>query len=135
MVPHWFGNSLNEIDMSTMEKEMEDLLVWMKEDYNRWHSMGNAWLDGAEDVRDAMFENYADGLRVIEGSKYLKVVGTSGIGSGESVKLFVVKSDTDKKFRKGDLLKPAGWATPARNFPRGNVLEGTLGRVGWTGAH
>ena len=81
---------MNEIDMSTMEKEMEALLSWMKDDYNRWHSMGNAWLDGAEDVREAMFENYADGLRVIEGSKYLKVVGTSGIGSGESVKLFVV---------------------------------------------
>jgi hypothetical protein len=121
--------------MSNMEKEMATLLVWMKEDYNRWHAVGNAWLDGAEDVRDAMFANYADGLRVIEGSKYLKVVGNSGMGSSETVYMFVVKSDTDKKFRKGDLLKPAGWASPARNFPRGNVLKGTLGRVSWTGAH
>jgi hypothetical protein len=121
--------------MSIMKKEMEDLLVWMREDYNRWHAMGNAWLDGAEDVRDAMCANYADGLRVIEGSKYLKVVGTCGMGSGESVKLFVVKSDTDKKFRKGDLLKPCGWGVPARNFPRGNLLEGTLERIAWSGAN
>ena len=121
--------------MGDMKKEMEDLLVWMKEDYNRWHSMGNAWLDGAEDVREAMCANYADGLRVIEGSKYHKVVGTGGMGSSESVMLFVVKSDTDKKFRKGDILKAAGWAAPARNFSRGNVLKGTLGRVAWTGAH
>ena len=120
--------------MSTMEKEMAALLVWMKEDYNRWHSVGNAWLDGAEDVRDAMCTNYADGLRVVEGSKYLKVVGTGGMGSSVSVMLFVVKSDTDKKFRKGDILKAAGWAAPARNFPRGNVLKGTLGRGAWTGA-
>ena len=118
-----------------MEKEMVALLNWMKKDYNRWHVGGNARLDGSEDVRDAMCANYADGLRVIEGSKYLKVVGTGGMGSSESVMLFVVKSDTDKKFRKGDLLKAAGWAAPARNFSRGNVLEGTLGRVAWTGAH
>jgi len=118
-----------------MEKEMKDLLVWMREDYNRWHAKGNAWLDGAEDVRDAMCANYADGLKVIEGSKYLKVVGTGGMGSSEDVKLFVVKSGTDKKFHKGDILKPAGWAAPSRNFSRGNVLKGTLGRVGWTGAN
>ena len=128
------NNLVTEIDMSTMEKGIEDLLVWMKEDYNRWHSRGNAWLDGAEDIVDTMCANYADGLRVVEGSKYLKVVGTGGMGSSESVMLFVVKSDTDKKFRKGDILKPAGWAAPARNFPRGNVLKGTLGRVAWTGA-
>ena len=121
--------------MGDMKKEMEDLLVWMSEDYNRWHTGHNPWLDGAEDVREAMCANYADGLRVIEGSKYLKVVGTSGMGSSETVYMFVVKSDTDKKFRKGDILKAAGWAAPARNFPRGNVLKGTLGRVSWTGAH
>jgi hypothetical protein len=108
----------------------------MKKDYIRWHEWGrsNTRLDGSEDVRDAMCANYADGLKVIEGSKYLKVVGTGGMGSSEDVKLFVVKSDTDKKFHKGDILKPAGWAAPSRNFSRGNVLKGTLGRVGWTGA-
>ena len=129
------NNLVTEIDMSTMEKGIEDLLVWMKEDYNRWHSRGNAWLDGAEDIVDTMCANYADGLRVVEGSKYLKVVGTGGMGSSESVMLFVVKLDTDKKFRKGDILKPAGWAAPARNFSRGNVLNGKLGRVAWTGGH
>ena len=121
--------------MSTMEKEMKDLLVWMAEDYNRWQKAYKVYTYGTEGVREEMCANYAAGLRVIEGSKYLKVVGTGGMGSSESVMLFVVKSDTDKKFRKGDLLKAAGWAAPARNFPRGNVLEGTLGRVSWTGAH
>ena len=31
-----------------------------------------------------------------------------------------------------DLLKPAGWNAPARNKPRGNVLEGGF-PVNWTG--
>ena len=128
-------NPVTEIDMSTMEKEMEALLSWMKEDYNRWHDMGSPVCHEDEIIRKEMCANYAAGLRVIEGSKYLKVVGTGGMGSSESVKLFVVKLDTDKKFRRGDLLKPAGWKTPARNFPRGNVLKGTFGRVAWTGAH
>ena len=118
-----------------MEKEMEALLSWMIEDYNRWHGTSSPICHEDFLTRKEMCANYAAGLRVISASKYIKVVGTGGMGSSESVKLFVVKSDTDKKFRKGDILKPAGWASPARNFSRGNVLEGTLGRVAWTGAH
>ena len=38
---------------------------------------------------------------------------------------FVVNTDSDKKFKKGDLLK-AGFNAPARNAARGNVLEGVL---------
>jgi hypothetical protein len=46
---------------------------------------------------------------------------------------FVVNTDNDKKFKKGDILKAAGYAAPARNFPRGNILEGGY-TVRWTGA-
>ena len=45
---------------------------------------------------------------------------------------FVVNTDDDKLFKKGDLLKCAGWAKPARNKPRGNVLEGGF-PINWTG--
>ena len=43
---------------------------------------------------------------------------------------FVQKQD-DKRFKKGDLLKPAGYNAPARNYSRGNIFTG--GVVNWTG--
>ena len=62
------------------------------------------------------------------GKKYVKIT------DGRSVKAFVVACDNDKKFAYGDILKPAGWKAPARNFRRGNVLDRSFGAVHWTGA-
>ena len=112
-----------------MRNEIEKVLKAMKEDYKRWSDMCAHGERRA--INTTMYEEYCDGLEVTEGSRYWKITGKSG--SSRSVKGFIAKAG-DKKFREGDMLKAAGWAAPARNFARGNVLDGTgLGNARWTG--
>ena len=112
-----------------MRNEIEKVLEVMKEDYKRWSDMCAHGERRA--INTTMYEEYCDGLEVTEGSRYWKIIGKSG--SSRSVKGFIAKAG-DKKFREGDMLKAAGWAAPARNFARGNVLDGTgVKMVRWTG--
>ena len=112
-----------------MRNEIEKVLETMKEDYKRWSDMCAHGERRA--INTTMYEEYCDGLEGTEGSGYWKTTGKSG--SYRSVKGFIAKAG-DKKFREGDMLKAAGWAAPARNFARGNVLDGTgVKMVRWTG--
>jgi len=122
---------MSEIIKEAMTDKMDDLLDHMRENYVKWSRSGP---DGSTDIKTEMEEEYADGLVYEYGSKYIKVI--SGKRNQSSVCLFVVNTDRDKKFRFGDILKPAGWAAPARNFARGNVFEEDgFNRVQWTGAY
>ena len=69
--------------------------------------------------------SYKEGLRYTSGQKYVKVF------SGNSVTAFIVNCTTDKKFKYGDILKPAGCNAPAKNAARGNVFGEY--RINWTG--
>jgi hypothetical protein len=73
-----------------------------------------------------MNEEFHNGWRIKEGSKYI------WIGTRNSAWGFVVNTDNDKKFKKGDILIPAGYKAPARNGARGNVLDGGY-PINWTG--
>ena len=66
-------------------------------------------------------------LQYSVGKKYIKFM------SGNVVWGFVVL-ENDKKFQRGDILKAAGRSAPARNFARGNILNGDWSGVQWTGA-
>ena len=120
-----------------MRMEIEKVLEAMREDYKRWSMMTRTVHQNVEefnraiDIREEMTEEYCNGLEVTEGSRYWKIISNDR-GGGMSVKGFIAKAG-DKKFREGDMLKPAGWAAPARNFARGNVLDGDLRGVRWTG--
>ena len=111
-----------------MREAIEKVLDSMREDYCRWNRSGR---DINEKILSDMERDYCEGLEITEGSRYWKII--SDKRGSRSVCGFVAKAG-DKKFREGDMLKAAGWAAPARNFARGNVLDGTgVSNVRWTG--
>ena len=110
---------------------MTNLMNHMSNDYNSWSRSGTEKRTDVAKIKVEMEKEYAEGLDYEINKKYIKV--TSSTRSNKSVCCFVVITETDKKFRFGDILKPAGWATPARNFARGNILENDFRGVRWTG--
>ena len=54
------------------------------------------------------------------GQKYIKII-TCENGNDRSVWGFINKSNPN--FEEGDILKAAGWATPALNKARGNLFN------------
>ena len=77
---------------------------------------------------EKMHKEFIEGWVVKQGQKYIKISTRNG-GSAWG---FVVNTDNDKKFQKGDILKCAGFNAPARNAARGNVLNGGY-NINWTG--
>ena len=105
-----------------MNNEMNTLIENIKADYaDVRYSAGNG------EIRKKMIAEFNEKITFKMGNKYIKVVTNNTVWG------FVVNTDNDKKFKKGDILKAAGWAAPARNFARGNILEGGY-TVRWTGA-
>ena len=109
-------------------KDMVEALSYMEtamiEDYNHFMCRD-------DEVTANMRFEFATGIEVLYGKKYIKIV-TGKHGGNRSVWGFIVNTHEDKKFKKGDLLKAAGWAAPARNAARGNILEGEYA-INWTG--
>ena len=103
----------------SLQDGIDNMMAGAKEDYAQ--TMGRN--DSA--YTKQKLENYESQTTVKEGKKYIKVI------YDRSVFAFIVKEDF-KHFRRGDVLKPAGWAPPALNKPRGNVLEGNY-PIQWTG--
>ena len=102
-----------------LDKGVMNMTEAMVEDYT-------LFMPPDSEVRKKMNKKFSDGFVEKIGSKYIKVI------SNNSVSAFIVKTDKDKKFKKGDILYPAGWAAPARNKARGNVLDGNY-PIQWTG--
>ena len=101
-----------------------DYLEYIREDYRKWQGRMPAKNDT---IRQEMIAEFEAGVRYEIGKKFIKVI------TGSSVHSFIVFKD-DGKFKKGDILKAATWRAPAKNFARGNLLEGDVKRVTWTGA-
>lgn len=107
---------------NALDKAIAQLVEDIKADYADWHKRS----PGNDEVKRDMIKRFNDSISVQLGRKYIKIIKDGSVWG------FIVAAENDKKFKVGDILKPAGWATPARNSARGNVLEGGY-TVNWTG--
>jgi hypothetical protein len=99
-----------------MNEAINNLVKNINEDYYRWTL---ACAKGElSDHNKEMIENFAEGIEIVEGRKYVKVI------QNRSAWGFIVA---------GDILMAAGWAKPARNKARGNIFEEYS--IAWTGPH
>jgi hypothetical protein len=83
-------------------------------------------------------------LEFEEGQKLIKIIAYTDMGNEDRQRSafgFIVKEDFSIKsttkgnfFKRGDLLKVASWAAPAKNFARGNIfLLDENSYIRWTG--
>ena len=93
-----------------------------KDDYIKMSTSGGKELTGYSLEQVEQWDNKT---KVSEGKKYIKIVQDTGVFA------FVMKEDSGR-FKKGDILKAAGYNKPALNSPRGNVLTGNYA-IQWTG--
>lgn len=105
------------IETISFDVAMDELLTRIKDDYANWGEL--------TETRKKMIEKFNTTLRVEEGRKYIKVITDTCVWG------FIVKKDGGK-FRAGDILKAASWASPATNAARGNIFEESY-VIRWTG--
>ena len=93
-----------------MDKEHLELVEKLCE------NLTNAMHERCEHSRGVTTHNYS------VGQKYIRIYSEEN-GSMKSAWGFINKKDF-KHFKKGDVLKCAGWKTPALNQARGNLFNG-----------
>ena len=107
----------------TLDEGIKNLMAGAKLDYERMSTRnGQTELTG---YSKEQVETWDNKTKVMPGKKYIKVVQDTGVFC------FIVK-EALKHFRKGDILKAAGYNAPALNQARGNILDGNY-RIQWTG--
>ena len=107
----------------TLEQGVANMMAGAKLDYERW-STNNGYKELTGYSKEQV-DKWDSLIKVSQGKKYIKVVRENGVFA------FIVKEDF-KHFKKGDILKAAGFNAPALNSPRGNVLDGNY-HIQWTG--
>ena len=108
-----------------LQEGMENMMLGAKADYENFHTSNGRKEIVPGSYGDTELKEYDSKTKVSFGKKFIKVV------QERTVFAFIVKEDTDK-FKKGDILKPAGYNAPAQNGARGNVLTGNY-YINWTG--
>ena len=104
-----------------ISKELESAVEKLCEDINKAH------FDQFPNLTEYnTYPSYA-------GQKYIKII--TDTGNQKSVWGFINAKEFKKglagiTFQEGDILKAAGWKTPALNAPRGNILRAPYPIIG-----
>ena len=106
----------------TLEQGINNMMASAKNDYIKMSTMGGKELTGYPKEQVDKWDSL---IRVEQGQKFIRVVRENGVFA------FIVKEDNGI-FKKGDILKPAGYRAPAKNSARGNILSGNY-YIQWTG--
>ena len=107
----------------TLEEGIKFMMAGAKADYVQMStSYGKKELTGYSLEQTSLWDSKT---KVIPGKKYIKIVQDTGVFA------FIMKEDSGR-FKKGDVLKAAGYNKPALNSARGNVLTGNYA-IQWTG--
>ena len=118
-----------------LQEAVTEVAFAMEQNYVDWmQSCADASDDGVlSDYRKQSIKDFK--ITVEEGNKYYKLMKTNAGGTQKSVNGFICKVDNPKKgFQAGDLLKAAGYNSPATNFTRGSAFDpSTWGSIRWTG--
>jgi hypothetical protein len=110
------------MQITDLNTGVEVLIEAIKTDYRDWMLRDDEYTT----VQQNMVDAFESGIGYSEGKKYIKITKeNNGCVWG-----FVVKED-GPKFKKGDILKAAGWNAPATNVARGNVFDSFS--INWTG--
>lgn len=107
--------------MKDFDAAIAKLIDAAAEDFRAWRNRGT----DDDGLTEKAVSNFRNEFEVVKGRKYAKVTNRG------SAWAFIVVVENDKKFRYGDILKPASWSTPARNSARGNIFEDY--KIRWTG--
>lgn len=99
-------------------------------DFVKWNKPRDGKISDYQLQSMADFKEYMD---VDVGKKYIRIVIDHN-RPGARVWGFVVNTHDDPKFKYGDVLKAAGWKTPAKNKARGSVFDTDFSWVRWTSA-
>ena len=110
-----------------MQNEIQTLIQKCKADYVKFATAGGRGMPEPDSYFGKTLANFENSFTIKQGKKYIKIIRDNGVWG------FIVNTDDDKLFKKGDILKAAGYNAPARNAARGNIFEEFS--VAWTGPH
>lgn len=102
---------------------VEVLVEAIKTDYREYTFRGKTEYSN---INKEMIDEFENSFEISEGKKFIKIIQRNSAWG------FIAKND-DGKFKRGDILKAASWAAPAKNAARGNVFNGYS--IAWTGPH